>query len=333
MQEQALGFVVVGPDGGHRLVAGGLTILERVVRGLAKRGVRAVQIPGPEVPLPPDLGVAVEWVAPGAVPPAGAVTVPGDEVAGVRVTDEASALEAERALCRAIAKSHQGPIDALINWRFSSPITRRLSRTPVTPNMVTFAGLFVGAAACACLLAGGWAAAAAAGVLLQVHSILDSCDGELARLRFQFSRMGQWFDNLADDLVDNLFILAAGAAAGGVFVTLAALGAGGRLFTNGVVYRDVYRRTGTGDLYAFRLWFERDKRTVDDVYDPRSWMTWARALGRRDTYVFGWMLMCLAGLPAGVAVWGAALGVAETLIILLHLGFRAVEVSRSGQSR
>jgi phosphatidylglycerophosphate synthase len=249
-------------------------------------------------------------------------------------------------LCRSLAKAHQGPLDALVNWRFSMPITRRLAYTKVTPNHITFAGLFVGLLACWLVSRASWPAVAAGGLLLQIHSVLDSCDGELARLRYQFSRYGQWFDNLADDLVDNLFVVCAGfaaasanvaaasaAAGGGPWLTLALLGAGGRLATNLVAYVDVYRRTGTGDLYAFRLWFEREKRAAVDVYDPRSWLTWVRAVGRRDTYVFGWMLLCMAGLPAGVAIWAAVLGVVEAATVAVHLSVRLAEVLKIRRSR
>jgi len=111
-------------------------------------------------------------------------------------------------------KSFEGPVDALSNWRFSMRLTRLLARRSlaVTPNHVTIAAIAVGLAAAWLASRGGHALFALAGVLLELNSILDSCDGELARLRFQYSRLGQWLDNLADDVVDNVFLIAVGAA-------------------------------------------------------------------------------------------------------------------------
>jgi phosphatidylglycerophosphate synthase len=323
MADQPTVFVARGADPTvASLRVGGLGVLERSLLRLSREGVKAVNSPGPplEQPTSPFGPLTITWLPADAAPPEGARVEHADQIAEHTVTDAASAERAEWALILGLSKAHQGPIDALINWRFSMRITRRLCTTAITPNHITFAGILVGLLASATLLGRTWLALAAGGVLLQLHSILDSCDGELARLRYQFSKYGQWFDNLADDFVDNVFIVCAGLAAGGPFAILGALGAGGRLFTNLVAYQDVYRRTGTGDLYAFRLWFERGKQKVTEVYDPKSWFTWVRAVGRRDTYVFGWLLLLLGGLPEGVAVWGAILGTASAVTILLHLG-------------
>lgn len=333
-------FVTRGSDPAvATLRVGGLGVLERTLLRLAREGVKAVQIPGPplELPTPPSGPLTITWLPADTTPPVDARIEHADQIAGHTVADAASAEQAEWALILGLSKAHQGPIDALVNWRFSMRITRRLCTTAITPNHITFVGIFVGLLASATLLGRTWLALAAGGVLLQIHSILDSCDGELARLRYQFSKYGQWFDNLADDFVDNVFIVCAGLAAGGPFAILGALGAGGRLFTNLVAYQDVYRRTGTGDLYAFRLWFERGKQKVTEVYDPKSWFTWVRAVGRRDTYVFGWMLLLLGGLPEGVAIWGAVLGTASAVTILLHLiislTLRGKDVSEIEQAR
>ena len=45
-----------------------------------------------------------------------------------------------------------------------------------------------------------------------MQSVLDGCDGEIARLKFQSSRMGEWLDNVLDDTVNVLYGLALGVA-------------------------------------------------------------------------------------------------------------------------
>jgi phosphatidylglycerophosphate synthase len=241
-------------------------------------------------------------------------------IAGVELVDDEAAKRAEWALIRRMNKSHEGPVDALINWRFSMRITRLLARRSmaVTPNHVTIVSILVGLAACFCAAHGSWAALAVGGFLLQVQSVLDSVDGELARLRFQYSKVGQWLDNLADDIVDNLFILACGWHAGGVWWWLAVAAACGRWFVALCVYVWVYSTTGTGDVFAFRWWFERAEASHAEIYKPTSPATWLRSLGRRDTYVFVWMLVGFAKFPQWIPVHGLVIAMINVTLLFLH---------------
>jgi len=318
----AIAFVAVGPAGGHALQVGGLSVLERALWGLSREGVGLAQVAALPLPLRPDLPLRVEWVAPDSAPPPGARVVRGDEVQGVAVVDEASRSAAEWALCLTLAKSHQGLIDGWINWRFSMPVTRWLSGTAVMPNHVTMVSAAIGLGGALSLLGGSWQAIAAGGVLMQVQSILDSCDGELARLRFQGSRLGQWLDNIADDVLDLGFLICAGVAAGGWWTTLAIATAVFRAFGHLVMYHDVYRRTRSGDVYSFRIWFQRESQGVDEVFGVSDLRGRLRALGRRDTYVFAWMLLCLCGQVEAVVVYGAVLGVMIGVLMTLHLILR-----------
>lgn len=305
----------------HAAMIGGLSALERRIREVARQGAARAVVAAAPVAMPRPLPIPVEFVAVGSPPPDGARRERADVVAGIELGDEAARRRAEWAVIRRMNKSFEGPVDALINWRFSMRITRVLARRSlaVTPNHVTIAAIAVGACAAWLASRGGHAMLAAAGALLELNSILDSCDGELARLRYQFSRLGQWLDNLSDDVVDNLFLVAVGAGMGGAWRWLGLAAAGGRLLVALATYLAVYRRTGTGDVFAFRWWFEADKPSADDVYDPRSPVTWLRSLGRRDTYVFVWMLALFAGFPAWVIGHGLAIAAVNVSLLILHV--------------
>jgi phosphatidylglycerophosphate synthase len=301
------------------MVVGGLTALERAIRDHAKRGARTVIVATDELPLRAGLPAKVAFVTPGTPPPAGATVGRADVIAGIEIVDEPTRRRAEWAVIRGMNKSFEGPVDALINWRCSMRITRALSNSALTPNHITIVSISVGLVAALLALLGTWPAVAAAGVLLQLNSILDSCDGELARLRFQYSRLGQWLDNLGDDIVDNAFIACAGLGIGGVWAWLGCAAAAGRVLVSFVQYVVVFRRTGTGDVFAFRWWFETDKQSSDEVYDPRSPLTWLRSLGRRDTYVFVWMIACVAGFARWIVGHGAAIAAVNVSLLVLHL--------------
>lgn len=315
-------FLECGPGQGHALRVGGLTVLERRIRELAKEGVGKVLVGAEAVEFERPMPIEVEFLGGGAAAPEGLERQRGDVLRGVQIVDEGSRRAAEQRVVRGMNKSFEGPVDALFTWRCSNPITRALSYRSLrlTPNHVTLVAISIGL--CACAIASqsaGYLGFALAGLLLEVNSILDTVDGELARLRYQYSKVGQWLDNVSDDVIDNLFIVSVGSALGGWWMYGAILGACGRLTAAVFTYVTVYRATGTGDVFAFRWWFERDKVAVDDVYDPLALTTWLRSLGRRDTYVFCWAVACMAGLPYWVAVHGALIGAVQLALLALHL--------------
>ncbi len=73
------------------------------------------------------------------------------------------------------------------------PATARLSPTAI--SLVSFLIVFLGAFL---FIFKGYAASLVAGTLVQLGSILDGCDGEVARLTFRTSRFGAWLDTLLD---------------------------------------------------------------------------------------------------------------------------------------
>ncbi|MEO7733022.1 MAG: CDP-alcohol phosphatidyltransferase family protein [Kofleriaceae bacterium] len=304
----------------HAQVVGGLTAIERRIREVAKQGATRAVVAAAPVGFARPMPIAVEFVAADAPVPEGARRERGDVIAGIELIDEDARQRAEWALIRRMNKSFEGPVDALINWRFSMRITRVLARRSlaVTPNHVTVVAIVIGLVASLIASRAGYARFALAGVLLELNSILDSVDGELARLRYQYSKLGQWLDNLSDDLVDNLFIVAVGVGLGGWWQWLGIGAAAGRVLVSLTTYVSVYRRTGTGDVFAFRWWFETGKATADEVYDPTSPVTWLRSFGRRDTYVFVWMVVLLCGVPAWVVCHGLLIAAVNVSLLVLH---------------
>ncbi|MEJ7600583.1 MAG: CDP-alcohol phosphatidyltransferase family protein [Kofleriaceae bacterium] len=325
--------IEVGDRDGHRAVLGGLTTLERVIRTLGKQGVTRVVVAAE----PFDVeragvrrvphGVDVVWVPTGTPPAPGHRVVRGDEMFGIAITDDASRKRAAWAVFKNLPKTHQGPTDALVNQHFSLRITRVLCHTSIHPNHVTVFAFVWGLVACAIALQGSWAAMAVGGVMIQVHSILDSCDGELARLRFQYTKSGAWLDNVTDEVVDDLFVATIGIATGGVWAIVGIAGGAARLLANALQWEEMLRRGSSGSAYEFRYWFEKAEASADDVYGRKSPLYWFRALGRRDTYVLGWMVLLLVGLPEAVVVWGAANGLMVLGPMLAHVVLRPRRVA------
>ena len=70
-----------------------------------------------------------------------------------------------------------------------------------SPNAITFLSMVIGLMGAACFAMGSYRWGLMGALLFQLAVIIDCCDGEVARLTFAESRLGQKFDLLSDNLV------------------------------------------------------------------------------------------------------------------------------------
>ncbi|MGH2608916.1 MAG: CDP-alcohol phosphatidyltransferase family protein, partial [Tepidiformaceae bacterium] len=75
---------------------------------------------------------------------------------------------------------YDGIVSRYLNRPLSRPVARALKGTPLTPNVLTAFTLLL-ACATGAMIAMGWYIAG--GILIQVVSVVDGVDGELARLK------------------------------------------------------------------------------------------------------------------------------------------------------
>lgn len=83
----------------------------------------------------------------------------------------------------------------------SLSVSRALLETGVTPNMMTVLSTALGLSGAALFLLPSRAYTVVGALLVWLHSVLDGCDGELARVRFQESAFGADLDFWGDNLV------------------------------------------------------------------------------------------------------------------------------------
>jgi phosphatidylglycerophosphate synthase len=106
---------------------------------------------------------------------------------------------AESWLLRSLIKPSEGFMSRHFERRLSLAVTRRLAPTSVTPNMMTVVSLVIGLGSAPFFLASTPVRQVTGALLFLLHSILDGCDGELARLKFMESpggaRLDFWGDN------------------------------------------------------------------------------------------------------------------------------------------
>jgi phosphatidylglycerophosphate synthase len=116
-----------------------------------------------------------------------------------RVGNERQRRLAERKLDGWLVKPTDG-IFARANRKISIPISRRIIPFPITPNMVSLITLGVSFAGGVFLALGGYWNVLTGAFLSWFSSVLDGCDGEVARLKMQESAFGCWLETICDNL-------------------------------------------------------------------------------------------------------------------------------------
>jgi len=116
-----------------------------------------------------------------------------------QILNERQRLSAEDKLNHWLVKPTDG-IFARTNRRLSIPISRQIIRFPITPNMVSLFTLGVSFAAGVFFALGGYWHMLSGAVLSWFASVLDGCDGEVARLKLQESEFGCWLETICDYL-------------------------------------------------------------------------------------------------------------------------------------
>jgi phosphatidylglycerophosphate synthase len=113
----------------------------------------------------------------------------------IRTADDLAA--AEPTIRRASYKDTDNTL-ARFNRRMSLPISVALIRTPLTANQLSILLVAVGFYAAWLFSLGSYVAGVAGAFLSLAASVLDGCDGEIARLKYQESALGCWIETFGD---------------------------------------------------------------------------------------------------------------------------------------
>lgn len=252
--------------------------------------------------------------------PADAVAHPADSPAARRA--------AEDTLFRSLRKRTDGPVSRYLNRPMSLFVTRRLVNTNITPNQMTIVANVIGALGVWFVFQATWSTLALGGMLVHLQSVLDGCDGEMARLKFKSSRIGEWLDNVLDDQVNIGYGIALGYAAAALtgqdIWRWLGLGAGIAFFLhNAAFYAQLAFVHKSGNPFLFRWWFEKPGVDVTAMLATPSLINriggGLRSLIRRDLFLFAFMLLCFVRLPQIAVLWYASVAASQFVLMALHL--------------
>jgi phosphatidylglycerophosphate synthase len=113
----------------------------------------------------------------------------------IRTDDDLAA--AERIIRRSSYKDTDGAV-ARFNRRISLPISVALMRSPLTANQLSLILVAIGVYAAWLFSLGHYWTGVLAASLSVAASVLDGCDGEIARLKYQESSLGCWIETIGD---------------------------------------------------------------------------------------------------------------------------------------
>lgn len=231
------------------------------------------------------------------------------EVWWEELSNDSSWKRAEKKLFAHIRAKTEGWVAPWINKPVSFFLTRFLVRANITPNQITFLNLLIA-------LGGAWMMAGldyttrlAGAALMYFSSIVDGCDGEVARLKLQSSQTGAWFDTVADDIANNFFVVAVFVGLyrslqnifylkAGLVITLMSLG------VSLVIYQQL-RKGSSANAKDFQPAWQKDKK---------SWFEFVRPLMKRDFFIAVIFVLMVLDLRKAI-FWMAGGGAAMTFIL------------------
>ena len=125
----------------------------------------------------------------------------------IDVDDKTDRKNAELLICNKLKKNTDGPVSQILNRPISLRITKVLLKTGITPNQITIFSTIMGLVGASFFFSGEYFYLILGGIIIHIHSIVDGCDGEVARLKLRQSKYGGWLDSVLDRYVDAAIIL------------------------------------------------------------------------------------------------------------------------------
>jgi len=125
----------------------------------------------------------------------------------IDVDDKTDRKNAELLICNKLKKDTDGPVSQILNRPISLRISKLLLKTGITPNQISVLSFVIGLAGASFFFTGEYLYLILGAVLVHFHSIVDGCDGEVARLKLRQTKYGGWLDSVLDRYADAAIIL------------------------------------------------------------------------------------------------------------------------------
>jgi phosphatidylglycerophosphate synthase len=216
------------------------------------------------------------------------------------------------------AKDTDGFFARHFDRKISGAISHQLLKTSITPNQITVGVTLLGIVAGVLMAQAGYAPKLEGSLLFLATSILDGCDGEVARAKKMTSKLGGWLDLWGDNVVHVAVFFGLGLglfrdSGNAVYLLLGKAAVAGTVVSAALASWQTYQKgrssftSVVGDAAQLQSGWSQRLVGLSD------------ALARRD-FIYGVVLLALIGHLEWF-LWPCAVGVNLYAAVLVLLFF------------
>ncbi|HEX4696192.1 MAG TPA: CDP-alcohol phosphatidyltransferase family protein [Candidatus Udaeobacter sp.] len=213
-----------------------------------------------------------------------------------------------------MSKPQDGFVSRFLNRPISRRITRLLLKFPVHPNALTISIFILPIIASFFLVRGHYGNIVIGAAIFQVFSILDGCDGEIARARNLESKFGERLDYFCDFAASLLYVLALGLGLhrSGEGILCAVL-----ITTNELFLRAGKSKMPVASSRAHESFYARHHGMIGHsglLHLGEEFVWWAFQLTKRDMALLIFLILALLGLAGWIVhLWTTVAGISVVL--------------------
>jgi 1L-myo-inositol 1-phosphate cytidylyltransferase / CDP-L-myo-inositol myo-inositolphosphotransferase len=235
-----------------------------------------------------------------------------------------------------MSKPQDGFISRFLNRPISRRITRFLLRFPIHPNAWTISIFVLPLIACVFLVRGNHVSIVIGAAIFQVFSILDGCDGEIARAKNLESKLGERLDYFCDFIASLLYVLALGL---GLHRSSEGIVCAVLITANELLLRAGKRQTAVSPSTLHESFYARHHGMIGHsglLHLGERFVWWLFQLTKRDMALVVFLMLALLGLAPWilhlwVTVAGASL-ILSAFAVIRASSARADIVTREPRS-
>ena len=232
------------------------------------------------------------------------------------------------------------PQDGFVSRFFNRPISRRITsvllKFPIHPSTWTISIFVLPLIACVFLVRGNYVSIVIGAAIFQAFSILDGCDGEIARAKNLESKFGERLDYFSDFVASLLYVLALGL---GLHRSSEGIVCAVLITANEVLLRAGKRQTAVAPSTFHKSFYARHRGMIGHsglLNLGERFVWWLFQLTKRDMALVVFLMLALLGLAQWILhLWVTVAGVSvvlSALAVIRSSSVRGEIVTREGRS-
>jgi 1L-myo-inositol 1-phosphate cytidylyltransferase / CDP-L-myo-inositol myo-inositolphosphotransferase len=216
-----------------------------------------------------------------------------------------------------MSKPQDGFVSRFLNRPISRRLTRFLVKFPIHPNAWSISIFVLPLIACVFLVRGDYVSVVVGAAIFQVFSILDGCDGEIARAKNLESKFGERLDYFCDFVASLLYVLALGL---GLHRSSEGIVCAVLITANEVLLRAGKSQTAVAPSTLHESFYARHRGMIGHsglLNFGERFVWWLFQLTKRDMALVVFLILALLGVAQWILhLWVTVAGVSLVLSAL-----------------